>query len=150
MSSYYQLEFSVTPGCFRRNEIWLVASKAELRVILEEERTLGVDFAVYGQKMTLSVVQSGEISQIIDLHPYLSIDGLYHFVSGDGGEWTLNPEPELDSEDDDGGQFIDSQLILDENFYNKIPHLDGPLLKDGDVIKLGEDDELRYGYNDLC
>ncbi|MEU5029930.1 hypothetical protein [Streptomyces milbemycinicus] len=115
--SFYDLAFGVDPGGARKDAHFISATLDEVKRELASELSQGINLYLlcwYGAHLTLDVYQQGELTESIDLHPFITIsveghpditftgpgEPVGYDFRGDKGD-TEDDEDDKDDEDED-------------------------------------------------
>jgi hypothetical protein len=172
--SFYDLAFGVDPGGSRKDAHVISATLDEVKHDLASELAEGINLYLlcwYGAHLTLDVYQQGELTESIDLHPFItiSVEGYpditfagpgepvgYDF-RGDGGDDDFDEEDDEDENDeddlaerlfaDDLGDTVKVSVAWDRI---QVPPLTGEVVgPDEEAVLLTGDRLAAYGYQDF-
>lgn len=177
--SFYDLAFGVDPGGARKDAHFISATLDEVKRELASDLSQGINLYLlcwYGARLTLDVYQQGELTESIDLHPFItiSVEGYpdvtftgpgepvgYDF-RGDEGDIEDDEDEDLEDEDEEEDEEDDlaERMFADDLgdtvkvsvAWDRIPvpsligELAGP---DDEAVLLTGDRLAAYGYQDF-
>ena len=178
--SFYDLAFGVDPGGSRKDAHIISATLDEVKHDLASELAEGINLYLlcwYGARLTLDVYQQGELTESIDLHPFItiSVEG-YPDVTFTGpgepvGSDFRDDEGDVeDDEDDEDDDFEDEEEDEQDNLADRlfaddlgdtvkvsvdwdripVPSLIGEVAgPDDEAVLLTGDRLAEYGYQDF-
>lgn len=178
--SFYDLAFGVDPGGARKDAHFVTATLDEVKRELASDLAQGINLYLlcwYGARLTLDVYQQGELTESIDLHPFItiSVEGYPDVTFTGPGEPVgydfRDDEGDIeDDEDDEDEDFEDEEEDEEDNLADRlfmddlgdtvkvsvdwdripVPSLIGELAgPDDEAVLLTGDRLAEYGYQDF-
>jgi len=159
--SFYDLAFGVAPGGARKDTHYVRGSLEEVQHDLAVELAEGLNLYLlcwYGAQLTLDVHQQGQLTDEIDLHPFvtISIAGFPDITfTGPGEPVGYDFQADEEAEDETGtlthsmfaGELGDSVTVTVDWDRIEVPPLRGKVAREGDAAVLL--DGFEYGYQDF-
>ncbi|MDW6060590.1 hypothetical protein SAZ11_24500 [Streptomyces sp. FXJ1.4098] len=136
--SFYDLAFGVDPGGARRDAHFVTASLDEVKRELASDLAQGINLYLlcrYGARLTLDVYQQGELTESIDLHPFItiSVEGYpdvtftgpgepvgYDFRGDEGDIEDDEDDADEDFEDEDEDEDEDEEEAEEDNLADRM------------------------------
>ncbi|MGI5351235.1 hypothetical protein ACQEU8_24115 [Streptomyces sp. CA-250714] len=163
--SFYDLAFGVAPGGARKDAHHILGSLDEVKAGLADELAEEINLYLlcsYGADLSLHVYQQEELTQSLDLHPFvtISIDG-YPDITFKGPREPVGYDfrAEDGADDEEGlsfkmfcGSLGDAVRAEVDWSRIEVPPLTGEILAEDDeddTVELADGNLASYGYQDF-